>query len=207
MLTIVDNDTPVTAPSGHAIGGTISGLEGSGLVLRTGGSENLTPTGNGPFTFTTRVATGIPYDVRVVTQPSDPTQICTVTNGSGTVPSADVTDVAIDCVTPAPDAALDQGFGSGGKVTTAVPRGEGRAVAMAADGRIIVAGSGVAEGSRDFVVARYNADGSLDTSFGRDGIVTTDVSGGGSDEGQDVAIGADGGIVVVGFGDNRETEG
>ena len=100
VLTIVDNDTPVTAPSGHAIGGTISGLEGSGLVLRTGGSEDLTPTGNGLFTFATRVATGIPYDVRVVTQPSNPTQICTVTNGSGTVPSADVTDVAIDCVTP-----------------------------------------------------------------------------------------------------------
>ena len=77
---------------------------------------------------------------------------------------------------------------------------------MAEDGRIIVAGSGVAEGSRDFVVARYNADGSLDTSFGRDGIVTTDVSGGGSDEGQDVAIAADGSIVVVGFGDNRETK-
>ena len=56
-------------------------------------------------------------------------------------------------------------------------------------------------GSRDFFLARFNADGSLDTSFGTDGIVMTDVSGP-WDEGQALAIQADGRIVVVGASDS-----
>jgi hypothetical protein len=51
------------------IGGTISGLTGTGLVLNNGG-EDLAITGNGTFTFLTPVASGATYNVTVKTQPS-----------------------------------------------------------------------------------------------------------------------------------------
>ena len=55
---------------------------------------------NGSFTFAAPVNGGGAYAVTVLTQPSTPAQTCTVTNGSGTA-SANVTNVAIDCVTGA----------------------------------------------------------------------------------------------------------
>ena len=60
---------------------------------------------------------------------------------------------------------------------------------------------GRAAWARDFFLARFNPDGSLDTSFGTDGIVMTDVAGP-WDEGQALAIQADGRIVVVGSSDS-----
>ncbi|MDQ3573320.1 MAG: endonuclease/exonuclease/phosphatase family protein [Actinomycetota bacterium] len=90
-----------------------------------------------------------------------------------------------------PDGSLDTSFGGDGLVTT-VGVGFGQAVAIQADGRIVVAG-----GSGDFHVARYNPDGSLDTTFGSDGLVTTDF--GGHELGRAVALQADGRIVVAGI--------
>ncbi len=69
----------------------------------------------------------------------------------------------------------------------------GADVAVQADRKIVVVGG---TGS-DFALARYNADGSLDSSFDGDGKLTTDLGGGG-DGGADVAVQADGKIVVVG---------
>ncbi|WP_244258237.1 calcium-binding protein [Streptomyces sp. Tu 2975] len=72
-----------------------------------------------------------------------------------------------------PDGSLDTGFGGGdGKVLTDFDGGPNEAyeVALRSDGRIVAAGT---SGGR-FAVARYNADGSPDTSFGGDGEVTTD---------------------------------
>ncbi|MBW3612434.1 MAG: hypothetical protein KY392_01080 [Chloroflexi bacterium] len=96
------------------------------------------------------------------------------------------------------DGSLDSSFGNGGKQTTRFG-GWGRAVAVQADGKIVVAGSsyqGVATGD-DFALARYNTDGSLDSSFSGDGKQTTDFSGNG-DYGNGVAVQADGKVVVVG---------
>ena len=78
------------------IGGTVSGLTGTGLVLQNNGGDSLTITKNGAFTFKTAVTAGT-YAVTVLTQPIGPTQICTVANGSGTA-SANVTNVAVTCV-------------------------------------------------------------------------------------------------------------
>src|SRR5688500_7833226 len=63
-----------------------------------------------------------------------------------------------------------------GKVTTDFDAGLdfGYAVAIQADGKIVAAGYADVSGTRDFAVARYNADGSLDTTFDGDGKVTTD---------------------------------
>jgi 6-phosphogluconolactonase (cycloisomerase 2 family) len=78
------------------VSGTVSGLTGTGLVLANNGADNLTVTGN-TFTFATAVASGAAYAVTVATQPSGPAQNCTVTSGAGTVTTANVTDVVVNC--------------------------------------------------------------------------------------------------------------
>ncbi|TMH48334.1 MAG: hypothetical protein E6H50_10870, partial [Betaproteobacteria bacterium] len=79
----------------YTVGGVVSGLSGTGLVLQNNGGNNLSINANGPFTFTTRAVEHAPYDVTVLTQPSG--QTCSVTNGSGRVPGANVTDILVNC--------------------------------------------------------------------------------------------------------------
>jgi len=90
-----NNNTPVT----YTVGGTVSGLAGSGLVLEDNGGNNLTVSANGSFTFTTALASGTTYSVTVLSQPSNPTQTCVVTSGSGTLSSSNVTNVSVACTT------------------------------------------------------------------------------------------------------------
>jgi len=88
------------APGNYTIGGTVSGLSGTGLVLQNNGGNNLPISANGSFTFTTPVASGSTYNVTVLTEPSSPAQTCVLTNGSGTA-NANVTNVQVACTTPA----------------------------------------------------------------------------------------------------------
>ena len=95
------------------------------------------------------------------------------------------------------DGSLDNNFGSGGRVTTDFNdnNDEAYSVAVQPDGKIIVAGSS----GGDFAVARYNSNGSLDSTFGNNGLVTTDYSRSGpGDIAYAVAIQSDGKIVVAG---------
>jgi hypothetical protein len=80
----------------YSIGGTVTGLRGSGLVLQNNGGNNTPRAADGAFTFTTSIAYGTTYNVTVLTQPSGPAQVCTVTNGSGTV-TGTVTNVLVNC--------------------------------------------------------------------------------------------------------------
>ena len=103
---------------------------------------------------------------------------------------------------------LDAGFGSGGKVTTSIGNGDDVAYGMAlqSDGKIVVSGSTGNGSNRDFVVVRYNTNGTLDTTFNGSGIVTTTV-GGGDDWGLRMALQNNGKIVMTGFsfnGSNRD---
>jgi hypothetical protein len=82
-----------------SIGGTVSGLAGSGLVLQNNAGDDLTIAADGAFTFATSLPDGSAYNVTVSNQPTGPSQTCTVTNGSGTISAADVTNVQVDCVT------------------------------------------------------------------------------------------------------------
>ncbi len=80
-----------------SVGGTVSGL-GTGLsvVLRnTITGEDLNRNSNAAFTFNTQQASGASYNVTVLTQPSG--QTCSVTNGSGTLGSSNVTNVDVVC--------------------------------------------------------------------------------------------------------------
>src|SRR5437868_6767711 len=71
--------------------------------------------------------------------------------------------------------ALDSTFGSGGKVVTDFNGEANSAFAAAlAGGKILVAGSISVGGDDDFALARYNANGTLDTTFGTGGLVHTD---------------------------------
>jgi 6-phosphogluconolactonase len=84
---------------GYTVGGSVSGLKGSGLVLGNNGAGFLPITSGGAFVFATPVATGGAYSVTVVTQPSNPVQNCLVMNGSksGTVSAVNVITVAVVC--------------------------------------------------------------------------------------------------------------
>lgn len=77
-----------------------------------------------------------------------------------------------------PSGALDTSFGDGGYVETPVGDwAKAEAVAVQPDGKIVVAGTRSPQAGEDvqseFVLARYNANGSLDTSFGTDGMTST----------------------------------
>ena len=83
--------------STYTIGGTVTGLSGTGLVLQDNGGDNLQVAANGSFHFATALGNGAAYAVTVLTQPTGPAQTCTVTGGSGAVSGANVTTVAVDC--------------------------------------------------------------------------------------------------------------
>lgn len=98
------------------------------------------------------------------------------------------------------DGTLDTDFNTSGKVTTTLTNlaDEGYAVALQADGKILVAGT-TTEGTnvQRFAVVRYNANGSLDTGFGTSGKAVTPFSNG-PDRAYAIAVQPDGKIVVGG---------
>lgn len=103
--------TCVTAPPPtYTVGGTVSGLAGSGLVLKLNGTASLAVSANGSFAFPDALAGGAPYEVSVGTQPSSPAQTCSVARGAGTIGTANVTDVAVTCETSTNDRIFFDGF-------------------------------------------------------------------------------------------------
>jgi hypothetical protein len=82
-----------------SVGGNVNSLQGSGLILQNvtaGGTETLPISGNGPFTFVSPVATNGTYSVSVLTQPTNPTQTCTLQNPSGTA-TGNVGNIVVTC--------------------------------------------------------------------------------------------------------------
>src|SRR6267143_1255203 len=99
-----------------------------------------------------------------------------------------------------PDGTLDKTFGIGGKVQTDFPdlAAVASSVVIQPDGKIVVAGGAFPLFTflGDFKVVRYNSNGSLDTSFGDGGIVTTTFPEG--SYAFDVALQPDGKIIAAG---------
>jgi 6-phosphogluconolactonase len=100
LVTACDSDLALSATT-YTIGGTVSGLSGSGLVLQdlSGNTESvsLAISANGSFVFAPRIANGTTYAITIQSQPVNPAQVCTVGNGSGTLAGSDVTNVTINC--------------------------------------------------------------------------------------------------------------
>ena len=101
------------------------------------------------------------------------------------------------------DGTFDTSFGTGGMVITDLNSGADycNGVVLQSDGKIIAAGRSFTGSSYDFSLARYNSDGSLDTSFDSDGIVTTPI-GSNWDYGESVAIQSNGKILLAGYSDS-----
>src|SRR5512140_499612 len=83
-----------------AVGGAVTGLAGTGLVLQNNAGDDLAVTGNGSFAFATPARDKGAYAVTVKAQPTSPGQICEVINATGQVSGRDVTDVVVACETP-----------------------------------------------------------------------------------------------------------
>jgi serine protease len=77
----------------YSVGGTVTGLQGS-VTLRNN-TENVTLNSSGDFSFNDQLDNGSNYNVTVETQPAN--QVCIVTNGSGTISKANVTNVSVSC--------------------------------------------------------------------------------------------------------------
>ncbi|MEP4485994.1 MAG: hypothetical protein ABJ013_10225 [Halioglobus sp.] len=91
-------DTLTVSPFPATIGGLLTGLvAGDTLILQNNAGDDLTLTADGAFTFVTPVDSGDPYAVTVLTQPVGPSETCTVSNGSGTTPAANVDTVTVTC--------------------------------------------------------------------------------------------------------------
>ncbi len=90
--------------STYPIGGTVSGLSGT-VVLQDNGGDDLSVSASGAFTFGTGLTSGSAYSVTVKTNPAG--QTCSVANGSGTVGSAGVTNVAVTCTASTAGSASD----------------------------------------------------------------------------------------------------
>ncbi len=113
---LVTCTTSSPPPATYFIGGAVSGLSGSGLVLQDNGGDNLTVSADGPFVFATALASGSSFLVTVLTAPSNPAQACAVSNSFGYVTASAVTNVQVTCTPPnsSPDA---QFYTVGGTIT------------------------------------------------------------------------------------------
>ena len=82
----------------YTLGGNITGLTSSGLILLSGTSPNQTLTvssGSSTFQFPTPISSGTNYSVTVSQQPTN--LICNVSNGSGII-TANISNVTVNCI-------------------------------------------------------------------------------------------------------------
>ena len=94
-----DSSSPPPPPATFTVGGTVTGLTGTGLILQTNAGDVVPVSGAAAFAFPNPLGTGAAYTVTVKAQPTAPAQTCIVTNGSGTVGTANITTVAVACST------------------------------------------------------------------------------------------------------------
>jgi hypothetical protein len=89
---------PPPPPTTYTVGGTVTGLPGGlilTLTLQGTDTDSLVLAANGSFVFAAQIATGGTYNVIATVNPA--TVTCTVTNGSGVIGSANITNVAVTC--------------------------------------------------------------------------------------------------------------
>jgi uncharacterized delta-60 repeat protein len=163
------------------------------------GSLDTSFDGNGQVTTAIAPATGDDAAFAVAVQPDGKI----VTAGYCDMGGATGTDACLARYNP--NGTLDTSFDTDGRVTTATAPATGNdfvyAIALQADGKIITAGQCAMGGAtgQDECLARYNTDGSLDTTFDTDGRVTTATApGAGSDRTMEAMVHADGRIVTAG---------
>jgi len=133
---------PVSCTNTYTIGGTVSGLGSGSLVLQDNGADNVNVSANGNFTFATAILPGGAYAVTILTQPAG--QTCTVSNASGIVSAANITNVSVSC----------------GNVWTWVG-GSNTVNAAGVYGTLGVASTGNVPGSREYAVSWTDPSGNF----------------------------------------------
>lgn len=86
-------------PTAFTVGGTVTGLAGSGLVLQDNATDDLPITANGSFLFPAKLAAGGAFEVTVKAQPLARKQTCVVSGSKGVVAKANITSVSVSCTT------------------------------------------------------------------------------------------------------------
>jgi uncharacterized delta-60 repeat protein len=177
-------------PDGKIVTAGFSLNEADFEVVRYNANGTLDP-GFGTGGKVATVFTGTEQANAVLVQPDGKIVAAGYTTGANE-------DIAVARYTA--NGTLDSGFGTGGKVTTSIGASDdaGFGAVLQPDGKIVVAGGTFNGSSEDFAVVRYNANGTLDSSFGSGGKVTTSL-GSHNDFGQAVVLQPDGKIVVGGY--------
>lgn len=99
----------ICSTTGYTVGGPVTGLTGSGLVLRLNGtSDVVVPVASTSYTFANSVASGGAYSVAVLSQPAGLKCSVTPLTATGSVSTANITNVAVTC---------QNGYTVGGTVT------------------------------------------------------------------------------------------
>jgi uncharacterized delta-60 repeat protein len=161
-------------------------------VVRFDANGVLDTTFNGTGQVTTSVGPFQDYAAQVLIQGDGKIVVVGSTSTAADESTADVALVRYN-----DDGTLDGDFGTGGIVTTHVNAvNVARAAALQSDGKIVVVG-GTGTTTFDALVLRYATDGTLDETFGTDGVVTLDFGGRG-DGARDVIVQPDDAIVVAG---------
>ena len=189
-ITIQDDDKIV------AVGFSGSGRSSDFAIARYNSNGSLDTTFGSDGKVTTTVGIGLAYATSVAIQNDGKIVVAGYSHNS-----SGYNDFAI--VRYNTDGSLDTTFDGDGIVITAISSGDGQAygVTIQDNGKIVVAGFSYNGDNNDYAVLRYNSDGSLDTTFDDDGIVTTAI-GSHNDYATSVAIQNDGKIVAAGRSSN-----
>ncbi len=194
----------------HTFGGTDFGravaLQADGKIVVAGFTDQVNP-GGGAYDFAvlrlnsngTEDGTFGPNGERKVSVGDDDEANAVVIQADGKIavggfilPSGDYALIRLNT-----DGTLDATFGTGGKRTKALS-GQSSDLALQADGKILQSGFTSTPSKIDFAVIRYNANGTDDTTFGTNGLVTVDFNGRADGADGGVAIDAKGRIVLAG---------
>jgi hypothetical protein len=109
------NVTCTTNATYYTVGGVVSGLVGT-AILQNNGGDNKSISADGSFSFPTPVLNGSTYYATVYSNPSG--QTCTITNPSGTVSGANVTNILVTCTNTSGSGGVDISTLSGGNSIT-----------------------------------------------------------------------------------------
>lgn len=105
MIACSNGGDSTTGPDGggtteaHRISISISGLQGTGAIVQLNGANDSTLASGRTTAYYTNVPKGTKYAITVKTQPIQPWQNCVIANGTGTMGTTDVSDVAMTCTT------------------------------------------------------------------------------------------------------------